>query len=226
MRRTEAAHANTTPPSRITAPPSKSSADSLTEAAVSAPFATATSAANTFESPEWAREPVRAQENLPANKSGSNKSGTVNRGRRGRLDSSALLGQVAGLDAETQRRANASTRSKRVNPNDMQSLEGFYMAAWVRKVERIGEMNFPEAAHQSNSSRGPVLDVSIRADGSVQSIRIVRSSGNSELDQAAQRIVRLGAPYAAFSPELRQKYDVLSIIRPWRFEPSGQVQMR
>lgn len=178
-----------------------------------------------FESPGLAREAVRA-EDFPAIKNSPNKISSTNRSSRGRVDSSALLGQVASLEAETQRRATAGIRSKRVNPSDMQSLEGFYIAAWVRKVERIGEMNFPEAARQDNLSRGPILDVAIRADGSIQAIRIVRSSGNSELDQAAQRIVRLGAPYATFSPELRQKYDVLSISRPWRFEPSGQVRMR
>ncbi|HRD64587.1 MAG TPA: TonB family protein [Candidatus Competibacter sp.] len=145
---------------------------------------------------------------------------------RGRLDSGALLGQIAGLEAETQRRANAGIRSKRVSPNDTQSLEGFYIAAWVRKVEQIGEMNFPEIARKLNLNTGPVLDVAIRADGTLKEVRIVRSSGNAELDQAAQRIVRLGAPYAPFSSELRQRYDVLLISRPWRFEPGGRVRSR
>jgi periplasmic protein TonB len=141
-----------------------------------------------------------------------------------RLDSSALLGQIASLEAETQRRASAGVRSKRVNPNDTQSLEGFYIAAWVRKVEQIGEMNFPEIARRLNLNTGPVLDVAIRADGSLKEVRVVRSSGYPELDQAAQRIVRLGAPYAPFPSALRQKYDVLQIARPWRFDAGGRVR--
>jgi periplasmic protein TonB len=143
-----------------------------------------------------------------------------------RLDSSALLGQIASLEAETQRRASAGVRSKRVNPSDTQSLEGFYIAAWVRKVEQIGEMNFPEIARRLNLNTGPVLDVAIRADGSLQEVRVVRSSGYPELDQAAQRIVRLGAPYAPFPSSLRQKYDVLQIARPWRFDAGGRVRAR
>lgn len=143
-----------------------------------------------------------------------------------RLDSSVLLGQIASLETETQRRASAGVRSKRVSPNDTQSLEGFYIAAWVRKVEQIGEMNFPEIARRLNLNTGPVLDVAIRADGSLREVRVVRSSGYAELDQAAQRIVKLGAPYAPFPPSLRQKYDVLQIARPWRFDPGGQVRAR
>lgn len=143
-----------------------------------------------------------------------------------RLDSGALLGQIASLDTETQRRATAGVRSRRVNPNDTQSLEGFYIAAWIRKVERIGETNFPEVARKLNLSAGPVLDVHIGADGSLRDVRVARSSGNAELDQAAQRIVRLGDPYAPFPPELRQKWDILQISRPWRFDPGGQFQAR
>lgn len=142
------------------------------------------------------------------------------------LDSSALLGQIASLETENQRRANAGVRRKRVSPNDTQSLEGFYIAAWIRKVERIGEINFPETAHKLNLTTGPVLDVHIRADGSLSDIRVARSSGNAELDQAAQRIVRLGEPYAPFPAELRQKWDVLQISRPWRFDAGGQFQAR
>lgn len=144
----------------------------------------------------------------------------------GRLDSGALLGQITTLDTETQRRANASIRSRRVNPNDTQSLEGFYIAAWIRKVERIGETNFPEVARKLSLSTGPVLDVHIGADGSLRDVRVARSSGNAELDRAAQRIVRLGDPYAPFPPELRQKWDILQISRPWRFDTGGQFQAR
>lgn len=143
-----------------------------------------------------------------------------------RLDSTALLGQIARLDTETSRQANVGIRSKRVSLNDTQSPEGFYIAAWLRKVEQIGETNFPEVARRLNLSVGPVLDVAIGADGAVREVRVARSSGNAELDRAAQKIVRLGDPYAPFPPELRQKWDVLRISRPWRFDASGQLQVR
>lgn len=144
----------------------------------------------------------------------------------GRLNSATLLGQVAGLDAETQRQASNTARERRVSLADSRSLAGFYAADWARKVTRVGEMNFPDAARRLNLSAGPLLDVAIRADGSLRDVRILRSSGNAELDQAARRIVQLAAPYPPFSSELRQQAELLRIEAPWRFDAGGRVRVR
>lgn len=152
--------------------------------------------------------------------------GGARAGATGRLDSAALLNQIAGLDAETQRRVGDAVRERRVSLADTRSLAGFYAADWARKVTRVGEMNFPEAARRLNPGAGPLLDVAIRADGSLRNVRVLRSSGNAELDQAARRIVQLAAPYPPFPPELRQQVELLRIEAPWRFDPRGQVQVR
>ena len=145
---------------------------------------------------------------------------------RGLLNSTALLGQIASLDTEIQQRANAGVRSQRVNLADTRSLAGFYAADWARKVTRVGEMNFPDAARRLNLSTGPLLEVSIRADGSLREVRILRSSGNAELDRAARRIVELAAPYPPFPAELRRRVDLLRIESPWRFDPGGRIRAR
>ncbi|MEZ5602253.1 MAG: TonB family protein [Candidatus Competibacteraceae bacterium] len=145
---------------------------------------------------------------------------------RGPLNSTALLGQIASLDTEIQQRANAGVRSQRVNLADTRSLAGFYAADWARKVTRVGEMNFPDAARRLNLSTGPLLEVSIRADGSLREVRILRSSGNAELDRAARRIVELAAPYPPFPAELRRQVDLLRIESPWRFDPGGRIRAR
>ena len=152
--------------------------------------------------------------------------GGTRTGATGHLDSAALLSQIAGLDAETQRRAGGAVRERRVNLADTRSLAGFYAADWARKVTRVGEMNFPDAARRSNPGAGPLLDVAIQADGGLRHVRVLRSSGNAELDQAARRIVQLAAPYPPFPPELRQQVELLHIEAPWRFDPRGQVQVR
>ncbi len=144
----------------------------------------------------------------------------------GPLNSTALLGQIASLDTEIQQRANAGVRSQRVNLADTRSLAGFYAADWARKVTRVGEMNFPDAARRLNLSTGPLLEVSIRADGSLREVRILRSSGNAELDRAARRIVELAAPYPPFPSELRRQVDLLRIESPWRFDPGGRIRAR
>lgn len=137
-----------------------------------------------------------------------------------------MLGQVAGLEADAERKTSAGVRSKWVSLVDTRSPAGFYAADWARKVTRIGEMNFPDAARRLNSSAGPLLEVAIRADGSLREVRVARSSGNAELDRAARRIVELAAPYPPFPAELRQQVDLLKIESPWRFDPGGRIQAR
>jgi protein TonB len=145
---------------------------------------------------------------------------------RGKLDSTTLLNQIAGLDAETQRRASSGVRERRVSLADTRSLAGFYAADWARKVARVGELNFPDAARRLNLSTGPLLEVAIHADGSLRSVRVLRSSGKAELDRAARHIVELAAPYPSFPPELRRQVEVLRIEAPWRFDPGGRIQVR
>ena len=110
------------------------------------------------------------------------------------------------------------SREKYIDPKSMTNIEGFYMESWRRRVEQLATSNFPEAAQRLKLIQGPILDVAILADGSIHSITLVRSSGNLELDDAAQHIVRLGEPYAPFPAELQRQYDILHIVRKWRFE--------
>ena len=143
-----------------------------------------------------------------------------------RLNSTALLSQVARLETEKQRQQLAGVRTKRVTLADTRSVAGFYAADWARKVTRVGEMNFPDVARRLSLSTGPLLEVAIRSDGSLRDVRILRSSGNAELDRAAQRIVKLAAPYPPFPDNLRQQADLLRIESPWRFDPVGRVRAR
>jgi len=99
-----------------------------------------------------------------------------------------------------------------------------YMKDWESKVERTGNLNYPEAATRQNSSSTLTMDVGIKADGSIYSIRINKSSGNPALDEAAKRIVRMSAPFAPLPLDLRKELDVLVITRVWKFsDESGLV---
>ncbi|MEE4376679.1 MAG: energy transducer TonB [Candidatus Competibacteraceae bacterium] len=125
--------------------------------------------------------------------------------------------QMARLKSPPQQNTSNS-REKHLNPRSMTTLEKFYEESWVRKVEQVGNLNFPEEARRRNLTAGPILEVAVLADGSVDSIRILRSSGHVSLDEAAKQIVSLAAPYPAFPPELRRQYDILYIKRQWKFE--------
>lgn len=99
-----------------------------------------------------------------------------------------------------------------------------YVEDWRIKIERIGNLNYPEDARRNRIYGSLVLTVSIRADGSVESVEINRSSGQPILDAAALRIVKLAAPFSPLPPDIRKDTDVLSITRTWVFTPNNQLQ--
>ena len=92
-----------------------------------------------------------------------------------------------------------------------------YVEAWRQKVEKVGNLNYPAAAKENKLYGRLQLTVSIRADGSIEKIELNRSSGYPVLDEAAQRIVYLAAPYAAFPDEVREDTDIIEITRTWTF---------
>jgi protein TonB len=98
-----------------------------------------------------------------------------------------------------------------------------YVEDWVDKVERVGNLNYPEAARRQGIYGSLKLTVSIYANGEIEKIEVDRSSGSKILDTAAEKIVRLAAPYAAFPDDMRRKTDILSITRTWTFTRSDQL---
>lgn len=110
-----------------------------------------------------------------------------------------------------------------VVPNTRESIIAPYLDAWRRKIERLGTMNFPQVARRSRATANPVLEVSIRADGTLGQIIVRRSSGRKELDQAAISILRLASPFDPFPTDLQKKYDELRFAYEWQFLGSGAV---
>ena len=101
-----------------------------------------------------------------------------------------------------------------------------YMKDWENKVERTGNLNYPEVAAKKNFSGTLTMDVGIKADGSIYSIRINQSSGNPALDEAAKRIVRMSAPFAPLPIDLQKELDVLVITRVWKFSDESGMTSR
>ncbi len=98
-----------------------------------------------------------------------------------------------------------------------------YVEDWVAKVERVGNLNYPEAARRQGIYGSLKLTVSIYANGKIEKIEVDRSSGSKILDTAATKIVELASPYAAFPEDMRAKTDILSITRTWTFTRSDQL---
>jgi protein TonB len=98
-----------------------------------------------------------------------------------------------------------------------------YVDNWRQKIERIGNLNYPEEAKTRKVYASLQLTVAIKADGEVESVEINRSSGHKFLDQAAIRIVRLAAPFDRFPDNIRKDTDILHVTRTWMFTKSDQV---
>ena len=97
-----------------------------------------------------------------------------------------------------------------------------YEEEWRAKIERLGTLHYPAEA------RGKLygnlrLTVTIRPDGSVDSVELDRSSGLKVLDEAAFRIVRMAEPFASFPPEIRKDTDLLVITRTWFFGQGDKI---
>lgn len=132
--------------------------------------------------------------------------------------------EIARLTAELElAKQEYAKRPKKMvlTANTKQYLPAEYMHGWVEKVERIGNLNYPERALRENLEGSLILEVELRWDGSVVEVNLLSSSGNSLLDESARRIVELAAPYQPFPAELRRAADHLEIVRTWQFSKGG-----
>ena len=135
--------------------------------------------------------------------------------------------EIARLEAEISRNISLYEKlpkRKRIGARTEEYRYAQYVEDWRAKVEQIGNLNYPEAARRQKVLGSLLLTVNIRADGSVESVEINKSSGQRILDAAAQKIVRLAAPYAPFPPNIRKEADILSITRTWTFTTNDRLQ--
>ena len=98
-----------------------------------------------------------------------------------------------------------------------------YIDTWRAKVERIGTLNYPAEAREKRIYASLRLTVAIKANGEVEAIEINQSSGHKFLDRAAERIVRLAAPFEPFPAAIKSDTDILHITRTYTFTKADQV---
>ena len=118
----------------------------------------------------------------------------------------------------------AKPRELIVSANTRESRIATYLDGWKRRIERVGTMNFPRVAAESR--KNPVLEVSILANGNLQEVIVLSSSGNRELDMAAVEILRLASPFEPFPEYLRNDYDALKFSYEWQFSSGSVGTMR
>jgi len=136
------------------------------------------------------------------------------------------IAAVARMEAQIDRRLNEYAKRPRkavIGARTREHRFAQYLEDWRLKIERVGTLNYPDAA-RGRLYGSLLLLVSIRADGSLDRVEIQRSSGVKVLDEAAVRIVELAAPFAPFPPDIRTDTDIIEIVRTWTFTNSDQVR--
>jgi protein TonB len=113
--------------------------------------------------------------------------------------------------------SQAKPRERFVGADARASEIAPYLENWRILVERVGNLNYPDAARQLKIEGDLVMDVALRSDGTVAGVTILRSSGHKILDDGAERIVLIAAPFTPFSEQMKRDYDTLHIIRTWQF---------
>src|SRR6185437_7792970 len=134
--------------------------------------------------------------------------------------------EIARLEAQIRREHQAYQERPRrtfVGARAAEYRFAQYIDGWRRKIERIGNLNYPAEAKANRIYGSLQLTVAIRADGEIESVEINKSSGHKVLDQAAVRIVRLAAPFDRFPDNIRVDTDILHITRTWTFTRGDQM---
>ena len=144
------------------------------------------------------------------------------------MNAAALIRQVApdtlAAEVDDEAQSQRSEDQDRLqNPSTSESVIAGYLVGWRQRVERIGTANFPQRFITGSRDYGrPVLEVAIRADGTLADIIVRRSSGDSSLDQAALKILRMAAPFESLPEPILAEHDVLRFAYEWDFS-SGKT---
>jgi periplasmic protein TonB len=139
------------------------------------------------------------------------------------IERSLELARLANEYSRKQALQARSTEHKYITASTREYAYAQYMNQWVRKVERVGNVNYPQNALRAGIDGRLILTVAIRRDGRIEDITLVKSSGNAELDRAATAIVKLAEPFAAL-PSTKDNPSLLYITREWQFS-AGQTSL-
>ncbi len=135
--------------------------------------------------------------------------------------------EMAKLAAEIQKESQEYAKrpkKKYISASTKEYQYASYMAAWVARVERIGNLNYPDEARREQMHGELVLTVALRKDGTIKSVDVIESSGHKLLDDAAIRIVNQSAPFPPIPTE--DGVDELYVTRTWQFLPGDILRNR
>ena len=135
----------------------------------------------------------------------------------------AIASLQAQLDLQQQAFARQPRKYTLSSASARKSHEASYLDSWRRRVEAVGNINYPVQARQQQVYGNVRMLIALNASGQISETRIIQSSGESLLDQAAVDIVNLAAPFEPFPEELKAETDILEIVRTFRFHEGNTL---
>ena len=135
----------------------------------------------------------------------------------------AIASLKAQLDLQRQAYAKRPRRYTISSASTQKSRDALYLDNWRRRIEAVGNINYPEQARREQIYGSLRMLVALLPDGQVDEIRVLQSSGQTVLDNAAVEIVHLAAPFDPFPEAMRAEADILEIIRTWRFHEGNAL---
>lgn len=135
----------------------------------------------------------------------------------------AIASLQAQLDLRRQEYAKRPRRYTISSASTKKSEDALYLDSWRRRIEAVGNLNYPDAARRERLYGSMRMLVAILPDGSVAEVQVLQSSGHAVLDNAALEIVKLAAPFEPFPAAMRAEVDILEIIRTWRFHEGNAL---
>lgn len=178
------------------------------------------------ERPRERRDPVAGADDPVAASPEPQPRSSEDSGQPEPVSSERQVAAASELSAVAERISARYPSKRRINARTRAHDAAEYMRQWVSRVERIGNLNYPREVRARNLSGRVIMEVTLRPDGGVHQARVLRSSGEPALDQAARRIVDLAGPFDRVPEEVLQDNDLLIITRTWAFEDGRRFSSR
>jgi len=115
-------------------------------------------------------------------------------------------------------------RKKFISANTKEYAYAAYMRDWVDRIERVGNLNYPQQLREQHVHGDVILTVGLNRDGSLHDVDVTKSSGYDVIDKAAIAIVKLCAPFPPLPTDSKEEVDILYITRTWQFQPGPAMK--
>ena len=118
---------------------------------------------------------------------------------------------------------NKRPNKEYLSPTTAQHEAAKYLDDWRKKVEIVGNADYPLQAKARSLAGTLILTVEINRNGTIHSIQVNNPSPHKILNDSAVRFVRDASPFASFPDEIDANTDVLVITRAFHFLSNNRL---